>query len=127
MIVIPEYIEHYYRDGKELPYEEWIALFKEDLEKENEDSTWDITGSVWTDYGNGRDIDLNGHEYKNRTDCVFNKAKDLINDMIYDGKDYELIKAIESLSEEESVMFIKHIERVKVEVQKFILQDERDL
>ena len=86
-----DWIHHYYRDDKELPYEEWIELFKEDLEKEAESYTWDIRGVVWTDYSNGRDQDLNGHEYKSRTDEVYDTAKELLEDMIYDGKHSELI------------------------------------
>lgn len=120
----PEYINHYYRDDKELPYDEWMQLFKADLDKEAEGCTWNIKSAVWTDYSNGRDCDLNGHVYKSRTDYAYNTAKDLLDDMIFEGKQYELIKAIESLSEEEAEMFVKYIDRVKKNEQKFILEDD---
>ena len=119
-------IYRYYRDDKELPYEEWMKLFKEDLEKEAGGYTWDIRGAVWTDYGNGRDQDLNGHEYKSRADEVYDTAKELLKDMITCGQHCELIDALESLSEDEAQIFIKHIDRVKRNKQKFILEDDRE-
>lgn len=121
-----DWIHHYYRDDKELPYEEWIKLFKEDLEKEAESRTWNIRGAVWTDYGNGRDQDLNGHEYKRRTDEVYDTAKELLEDMILYGKHCELIDVIESLSEDEAQMIVKHIDRAKRNGQKFVLEDDND-
>jgi hypothetical protein len=119
-------IRRYYRDDKELSYEEWIKLFKEDLEKEAEGYTWDIRGAVWTDYGNGRDQDLNGHEYKARTDEVYDTAKELLESMIFDGKHSELIDAIESFTEAEAEMFVKYIDRVKKNNGMFILEDDED-
>ena len=119
-----DWIHHYYRDNKELPYEEWIKLFKEDLEKEAEGYEWDIRGAVWTDYGNGRDQDLNGHEYKTRTDEVYNTAKELLESMIFDGEHSELIDAIESFTEAE--VFVKYISRVKKNNDMFILEDDED-
>lgn len=121
-----DWIHHYYRDDKELPYEEWIELFKEDLEKEAEGCTWNIRSAVWTDYGNGRDQDLNGHEYKSRTDFAYDTAKELLEDMIFEGKHSELIDAIESLTEAEAEMFVKYIDRVKKSKRKFILEDDMD-
>ena len=123
---MPEYINHYYRNDKELSYEEWINQFKSDLDKENERRTWDISGAVWTDYGNGRDIELNGYVYKHRVEYVYNTAKELLEDMIFNGIDCELIEAIKSFSEEEAKMFVKHMDRVKKDGQKFILEDEED-
>ena len=120
------WIHHYYRDDKGLPHEEWIKLFKADLEKEAEDCTWNIRSAVWTDYGNGRDSYLNGHEYKSRTDVVYDTAKELLEDMISDGKHYELIEAIESLSEKEARVFIGYIGRVKKNGPKFILEDDTE-
>lgn len=121
---MPEYINHYYRDDEEFYYDDWMKLFKADLDSEAEMHTWDIRSAVWTDYSNGRDCDLNGHIYKSRTDYAYNTAKDLLDDMIFEGKQYELIKAIESLSEEEAEMFVRHIDRVKKNEEKFILEDD---
>ena len=121
-----DWIHHYYRDDEELPYEKWIKLFREDLDKEAEQYEWDVRSAVWTDYGNGRDLDLNGHEYKTRTDEVYDTAKELLEDMIFDGKHSELIDAIESLTEAEAEMFVKYIDRVKKNEQKFILEDDMD-
>ena len=118
-----DWIHHYYRDDEELPYEEWISLFKEDLEIEAKSHVWDIRGAVWTDYGNGRDQDLNGHKYKRRTDEVYNTAKDLLESMICDGVHLELIEAIEALSESDAEMFVKYINRVKRCENIFILED----
>lgn len=123
---MPECIHHYYRNDNELSYEEWINLFHIDLDIENENSTWDIRGAVWADYGNGRDIELNGHMYKCRIDWVYDTAKELLDDMIDNGEDYELVNAIKSLSEEEATMFIKYIDRAKSNEQKFILEDNKD-
>ena len=123
---MPDRINHFYRDDEELPYDEWIELFKADLDKEAEGHTWNIKSAVWTDYSNGRDCYLNGHVYKSRTDYVYNTAKDLLDDMAFEGKHYELLKAIESLSEEEAKIFVKHIERVKKSGQKFILEDNEE-
>lgn len=122
----PEYINHYYRDDEELSYDKWMELFKADLDKEAEEHTWNIRSAVWTDYGNGKDCYLNGHIYKTRTDYVYDTAKDLLIDMMCEGNQYELLKAIESLSKEEAEMFVRHINRAKKNEQKFILKDNEE-
>lgn len=49
-----EYIITHSIDGKQVSNEEWSKLLKEDLAKENESLTWDISGAVYSDLGNGR-------------------------------------------------------------------------
>ena len=119
-------ISRYYRDDKEFPYEEFVRLFKEDLEEENKNREWDIRHYALTDFNNGRDSYINGHEYKFRTDYVYNTAKDLLNSMIWEGFEAEVIDAIESLSEEEAEMLVKYIDRAKKDKEKFILKDDKD-
>ena len=122
--MFPEYINRYYRDDQELPYEEWIDAFKADLDKEAEGCTWDIRSAVWSDYGNGRDCELNKHEYKVRTHWIYDIAKELLDDMLAEGKYAELLAAIELLTENEAEMFVRHIRRVKRREQKYVLEDE---
>lgn len=121
-----DYIHRYYRDDEELPYENWIELFKADLDKEAECHKWNVRSAVWTDYANGRDSYLNGHEYKARTDEAYNSAKELLESMVYDGKHSELIDAIESFTEAEAEMFVKYISRVKKNNDMFVLEDDED-
>lgn len=119
-----DYITTYFRDGKQVSHEEWNRMLEEDIKKENEYSTWDIYGAVCTVIGEGRDVEVNGHDYSSRTDYVYDTAKELIEDMIFDGRSCELIEAITALSEEEAEMFVKYIDRVKKNEQKFILEDD---
>lgn len=121
-----DYITTYFRDGEQLSHEEWNKMLEEDIEKENEHSTWDVSSVICSDIGEGRDVEVNGHDYSIRTDYVYDTAKELLEDMIFDGKSYELIEAVKSLSEEEAKIFIKHIERVKKSGQKFILEDDEE-
>ena len=118
-----DYITTYFRDGKQVSHEEWNRMLKEDTKKENEYSTWDISGVICTDIGEGRDVEVNGHDYSSRTDSVYDTAKELLEDMIFDGRSYELIEAITALSEEEARVFIKYIDSVKTNEQKFILEE----
>ena len=119
-------IHHYFRDDEELSYEDWNLLFDKDLDAESEKYDWDVRSVVYTDYGNGRDIDLNGHEYKSRTDCVYDTAKELLEDMIFDGNQSELIDAIQGLPEEEAARFVSYLNRAQRNKDKFILKDDRD-
>lgn len=118
-----DYITTYFRDEKQVSKEEWNKMLEEDIEKENEHSTWDISGVICTDIGEGRDVQVNGHDYSSRTDYIYDTAKELIEDMILDGRSCELIEAITAFSEEEARAFIKHIDGVKTNEQKFILED----
>lgn len=120
------YVTRYYRDGRELSQKEWEELFQLDLDEENKESTWDIVGAVMTDYSEGRDCCLNGHEYASRTDEIYSDAKELIADMINEGQSYELLNALSELPEEEAARFVRHISCVEVAEGKYILKDCND-
>ena len=78
------YITTHFRNGKELSFDEWKRMFNEDLDKENKSLGWDISGAVYSDLGNGRDIELNGHFYQRRTNILYDSAKELFDDLMCD-------------------------------------------
>lgn len=121
-----DYITTYYRDDKEISFEEFKKIFEEDLEKENETLTWDISGAVYSDWGNGRDVTLNGHEYKCRTVRLYNSAKELFDDFMLVG-DYDiLLDVLKEMSENEIFNIASKMNCVNVQDGKLMLKDTDD-
>lgn len=116
-----DYITTYFRDDKVLPFNEFEKMFKEDLEKENENSTWDITGAVYSDWGNGRDCYLNGHEYKVRTDIFYDSAKELFDDLMCDGQYDVILDVLKEMTEEEIFNIVSRIKRVNTKDGRLLL------
>ena len=121
-----EYITTCFRDGTALPFEEWNKMIEEDLNKENESLTWDISGAVYTDLGNGRDIELNGHYYQRRTDTLYDSAKDLFNDLMFDGQYEVILEVLKEMTEEEIFGIVSKMKCVNVKDDKLLLKDEKD-
>lgn len=121
-----KYITTYFRDNKELSHDEWSKMFKEDLRKENESSNWDISGAVYADLGNGRDIELNGHYYESRTDALYDSAKELFDDLMYDGHQDVILDVLNEMTEEEIFKIISKMKCVKAKDNKLLLKDEKD-
>lgn len=121
-----DYITTYYRDDKAISFEEFKKVFEEDLEKENECRIWDIRGAVYSDWGNGHDVVLNEHEYKCRTDSLYDSAKELFEEFLLDG-DYEmLIDVLKEMPEAEIFNIVSKLECVNVKDGKLILKDKMD-
>ena len=121
-----KYIVTHLRDGKELSFEEWKKMFDEDLDKENESLTWDISGAVYSDLGNGRDIDLNGHYYERKTDKLYDSAKELFEDLMDDGHYHVIFDVLKEMSEEEIFNIVSKMQCVDVKDSKCLLKDEKD-
>lgn len=121
-----DYITTYYRDDKEISFKEFQKMFEEDLEKENEDCTWDIRGAVYSDWGNGRDVELNGHEYKCRTDSLYDSAKELFEEFLLDGDCEMLLDVLKKMPETEIFNIVSKMECVNVKDGKLILKDKMD-
>ena len=121
-----KYITTYLRDDKELSVEEWKKMFKEDLDKENESLTWDISGAVYSDLANGRDMDLNGHYYERKTDRLYDSAKELFEDLIDDGHYDVIFDVLKEMSEKEIFYIVSKIQCVNITDNKLLLKDEKD-
>lgn len=118
-----EYIERWLRDGTEISKSAWHRLIQEDINVENSESTWDITATVNTDIGNGREIELNGHLYQTKTDMLYDTAKELFDELYVCG-DYDIIiEILQQLSEEELAAFFTKSERIAVVNGKFVYKD----
>ena len=118
-----KYIMRYFRDNKELKYEEWKNLLDMDMYIEQKNSEWDIRGNVDRDIECGTEFEMNEHVYYALEETHFDTAKELINEMIeyYDG---ELLDVIEQFSERECQMILKYIPRARIEAEYFVLGDE---
>lgn len=121
-----DYITTHFRDGKELSFEEWKKMFNEDLDKENESLTWDISGAVYSDLANGRDIDLNGHYYERKTDKLYGSAKELFEDLMDDGHYDVIFDVLKEMSEKEIFNIVSKIHCVNIKDDKLLLKDEKD-
>ena len=121
-----EYIITHFRDGKELSFEEWNKMINEDLHKENESLTWDISDAVYSDLVNGRDIELNGHYYQKRTDILYDSSKELFDDLMYDGPYDVILDVLKEMTEEEISCIVSKMKCVNVKDYKYLLKDEKD-
>lgn len=121
-----DYITTHFRDDIEISFKEWDKLIDEDIVTENKNLGWDITGAVSSDLGNSRDIYINGHSYKRRTVTVYDSAKELLDELIWDGH-YDIIcDVLKELSEEEIFTIISKIKYVTINDDKLLLRDEKD-
>lgn len=119
-------ITTFYRDDKEISFEEFKKIFKEDLEKENATLGWDISGAVYSDWGNGRDVELNGHEYKCRTVELYDSAKELFDDFMFEGYYDILFDVLKAMSETEIFNIVSKMKCVDVKDGKLMLKDKND-
>lgn len=121
-----DYITTYYRDDKEISFEELKKIFKEDLEKENEVLGWDISGAVYSDWGEGVDVKLNGHEYKCRTSEIYDSAKELFDDFMFYGEPELILDVLKQMTEEEIFNIVSRMKCVNIKDGKLILKDKHD-
>lgn len=118
-----EYINRYFRDNKELPLEEWLELFNEDMKIAADKSEYaGFCGSVITDRSNGRPCRLNNHIYTQREDVKYESAVEVIDHMLAYDTD-ALVKAIEKLPDGAQQILVLNIERVKKIDDKFVVED----
>lgn len=121
-----EYITTHLRDGEQVSNEEWSKMLKEDLAKENESLTWDISGAIFSDLGNGRDVELNGHYYENRTNMLYDSAKELFDDLMSEGQYDVILDTLKEMSEEEIFNIVSKMKCVIAKDEKLLLKDEKD-
>lgn len=120
------YITTHFRNGKELSFDEWKRMFNEDLDKENKSLGWDISGAVYSDLGNGRDIELNGHFYQRRTNILYDSAKELFDDLMCDGEYEVIFDVLKEMTEEEIFNIVSKIKCVNIQEDKLLLKDKMD-
>lgn len=120
------YITTHLRDGKQVSFEEWNKMLKEDLAKENERLTWDISGAVYSDLGNGRDIELNGHFYERRTNILYDSARELFDDLMSEGQYDVIFDTLKEMTEKEIYSIVSRMNCVIVKDEKLLLKDEKD-
>ena len=121
-----DYITTHFRDRKELSFEEWSKMIDEDLDKENESLGWNISGAVYSDLGNGRDIELNGHYYQRRTNILYDSAKELFDDLMSDGQYDVILDVLKKMTEKEIYNIVSKMKCVNVKDNKLLLKDEKD-
>ena len=117
-----DYITIYLRDGKEISRDEWDKSFKKDLDIENEKSTWDIIQSVYTDLGNGRDMELNGHLYQRKTNVLYDNAKELLEDLIMEDGACVVLDMLREMPETELLNLLSKVDRIDKHDGKLLLK-----
>lgn len=117
-----DFIMRYFRDNKELKYEEWKNLLDMDMYIEQKSCEWSIRGNIDNAIERGSEFELNEHVYYVMEESHYDTAKELINEMI-DYDDCELLEAISQFSERECQMMLKYIPRVRIEAECFVLEE----
>lgn len=119
-------IDTYFRDGKELSGEEWIKMLKQDSEIEQQSRSWDVFGVLLSDIDKGRDVEVNGHYYEQRTDFLYETAKELFEDLLFEGHHDVIIDALERVTEEELFNVLSKSKYIDIKVnKKLLLKDEK--
>lgn len=122
-----DYITVYLRDGEEISRDKWKKLFDEDLNIENEKHTWDIIQTVYTDMGNGRDMDLNGHLYQMKTNVLYDNAKELLEDLVMEDGACMVLDVLREMPETQLSNLLSKAERIVKHDEKLLLKyDEED-
>ena len=123
-----DYITTYKRDGKEVSSEEWNKMLKEDIEKDVERFSFIIgyKDAIYTDLSNGRDIELNGHYYETRTNSLYDSAKDLLDNLMFEGKYDVILKVLKEMPETEILNIVSRMKCINVKDGKLLLKDEKD-
>lgn len=122
-----KYIDTYFRDGTKVSCEEWSQMLKIDLEIEQKSRSWDVAGVVYSDIGNGRDVEVNGHYYQQRTDFLYDSAKELFEDLMFDGHYDMIIDVLKEMTEEEVFNILSKSKCIHVkENRQLLLKDEKD-
>jgi hypothetical protein len=113
---IMESVVKYFRDHKEIPYEDWKTFLDEDLSVEEDMYCWQLDFAY-------KEEEVNGHIYYLLYEDHYDTAKELINEMI-DYDDCELLEAISQFSERECQMMLKYIPRARIEAEYFVLEEK---
>ena len=121
-----DYIVIHLRDGKEINPDEWIDLFKKDIDIENEKFTWNITHAVYADFTNGRDMDLNGHLYQTRTNMLYDNAKELLEDLILEDGAYIVLDMLKEMPETELSNLLSKVDRIDKYDGKLLLKYDEE-
>lgn len=123
-----KYITIYLRDNQQISHEEWRNLLKEDVKKDEEKYSWNVSGAIFSDLANGREVEVNGHYYNSKTDIVYETAKELFEDLIFEGHYDLFFDVLKEMNEEEIFQIVSKMKCVKVdqEAKTLILKDEQD-
>lgn len=111
-------VAKYFRDHKEIPYEDWKTFLDEDISAEEREGIY-----YWQLDFEYKEEEVNGHIYYLLYEDYYDTAKELINEMI-DYDDCELLEAIQRFSERECQMMLKYIPRARIEAEYFVLGDK---
>lgn len=122
-----KYVTTHSIDGKEVSFEEWRNNLQKDVKKENEELGWDISSATYSDIGNGRDVDVNGHYYEQRTHRLYDSGKELFDDLMSEGQYDVILDVLTEMSEVEIFNIISKLKCVTVKTNnKLLLKDEKD-
>lgn len=116
-------IHKYIRDDKEIHEEEWHRLLKQDIHEEETAYIWKISYYVNTDIGEGREIEVNGHSYQIKTDTVYESAKELFADLMFEGKQEDILSVLDKLPESDLFRILSMVENITAKDGKLILEE----
>lgn len=116
-------IHKYIRDDKEIHEEEWRRLLKQDIYEEEVVYNWEISNYVNTDIGEGREVEVNDHSYQIKTDTVYESAKELFADLMFEGKQEDILSVLDNLPESDLFRILSMVENVTAKDGKLILEE----
>lgn len=122
-----KYIDIYFKDGTEVSCEEWYAMINEDIEKVQEQHSAFWVSAVHSDLSNGRDVQINGHNYQQRTNILYDSAKELFEDLMFDGHYDVIVDVLKEMTEEEIFNVLSKSKCISAKENKqLLLIDEKD-
>ena len=117
-----EYVNVYIKDEVELSFKEWNDNLNKDIEIENSQRTWNIRPAINTDLANGRTVNVNGHDYSQKTNLIYDSAFDVF-EAIADEDPYTIIDIIKNMSDETIENILLQIDKVKKIDNKFLCEE----
>lgn len=117
----------YFKDDVKLSFDEWCESINKDAKLEAQLLGHDYSSAIHTDIGNGRDVEINGHNYSSRVDKLYSSATELFNDLMNEGHHDVILNALYKISEQELFNILSKIKPVCVKHNnKLLLYDEKD-
>lgn len=116
-------IHKYIRDDKEILEEEWRQLLKQDLYEEEIMYNWNLSYYAYAAISEGKEVEANGHSYQIKTDTIYESAKELFADLMFDGKQEDILSVLDKLPESDLFRILSMVENVTAKDGKLILEE----
>lgn len=117
----------YFRNGKELPNNEWEEMLKKDFQNDScYSKNKDRIGIVYSDLEKGYKMEINNNFYQYKINYLYDSAKELFDDLRFDGMLFDIIvDAMEQMTEEELFNILSKSKNIDIKDKDLLLKDVR--